>query len=498
MLQNLATLLGRKGRTDSAYRTETFGQTRIAREKGEEVLRATSERRNHVQGIRDRLSSMTREEKDELVDRLLARVALFVFDLPASESNHHSGRFGLLDHLLEVAHQTVREAAGPGFRVSPDQSTNHREKPLWVYAGMVAALAHDIGKPLDIDVTAPGSGKCWDPKAEPLRLFCDRHVLRETGPELWHFHVGRGLRGHEKHIGTVLPIVLTPAVLEYLGPRLAAVVEAMTAPGEWKPVGGRAHPAQDIVRILRRIDQSTSQEELAAGKVSVPEPVRPGPLKPTVLRLVPVPEQQSLPFPPVKAEAPRPGASVVAGGLAAPAHRATERVSEDEEEEPLYVPDDYQPESVPDPNNRRGDPTESALRLQAELDPPRFMDTLRRMLLARRLSRNNLCTETYIRPDFVWLIVPRALYRVARFNRLPWDTDTERAMLRSLRGSSLVVPVTARRLKVFVRPRPGGASYQAIRILTQGFLSPDELKRIGVFGYELQALEHQPGAASRS
>jgi hypothetical protein len=78
----------------------------IARRLGEEVLRATPARRNHLQGIRDRLSSMTLEEKDALVDRILARLALFVHDLPASEASHHSGRFGLLDHLLEVAHGT--------------------------------------------------------------------------------------------------------------------------------------------------------------------------------------------------------------------------------------------------------------------------------------------------------------------------------------------------------------------------------------------------------
>jgi hypothetical protein len=103
MLQNLATFLGRKDRSEGVSRVEAFGQSKISRQQGEELLRATTERRNLLQGIRDRLSSMTREEKDELVDRLFARVALFLFDLPASESSHHSRRFGLLDHLLEVA-----------------------------------------------------------------------------------------------------------------------------------------------------------------------------------------------------------------------------------------------------------------------------------------------------------------------------------------------------------------------------------------------------------
>jgi hypothetical protein len=497
MLPNLATLLGRKDRSDAASRMETFGESRILRQLGEELLRATPARRNHLQGMRDRLSSMTREEKEELVDRLLARVALFVFDLPASESNHHSGRFGLLDHLLEVAHQTVREVSAPGFQVSPEQSTNHRERPLWVYAGMVAAIAHDIGKPLDLDVTAPGSGKCWDPRVEPLRLFCNRHRLPETGPGLWHFHVGRGLRGHEKHISTLLPIVLTPAVEEYLGPRLSAVIEAMTVDGEWKLVGGRAHPAQDVVRIVRRVDDTTSRKDVSEGKGQSGDPVRPVPLKPPVARAVPVVAQQSLPFPPVAEGAPKILTAPAGGGIVLPP-RALAPTDADGDLEPLLVPPDFRPESVPEDSVRRGDPTETALRLQAELDPARFIDTLRRMLLARRLSRNNLCTEAYIRPDFVWLIVPRALRRVALINRLPWDTGTQRAMFQSFRASPLVVPESPQRVKVFVRPRPGGASYQAVRILTRGFLSLDEVKCVGIYGYELQALDLLPSSVKEN
>jgi len=474
MLPGLATLLGRKDRSDAGSRVETFGESRIARQAGEEILRATPERRNHVQGIRDRLSSMTREEKEQLVDRLFARVALFVFDLPASEANHHSGRFGLLDHLLEVAHEAVREASSPAFSVSPEQSTNHREKPLWVYAGLVAAIAHDIGKPLDLEVTAPGSGKCWDPKAEPLRLFCDRHRLSETGPALWHFRPGRGLRGHEKHIATLLPIVLTPEVAEYLGPRLPAVVGAMTTGGEWKLADGRRLPAQEIVRIVRRVDEATSHQDVVEVKAPSTPAARSLPIKLAVLEPIHVPEQQSLPFPPVEQKPAR---------VELPAMV---------EEEPLCIPPDFRPEPIPEKSARRWDPTEMALRLKTELDPTRFVDTIRRMILSRRLSRNNLCTEIYVRPDFVWLIVPRALRRVAIINQLPWEVSTERGMVESLRASPLVIPESTGRLKVFVRPMPGGASYEAIRIMTRGFLSADDVKRIGVYGYELQALDLVP------
>lgn len=345
MLETLATFLGRKDRADGASQIEAFGQSKISRQLGEEILKSTSPRRNHIQGIRERLSSMTREQKDDLVDRLFARVALFVFDLPASEANHHSGRFGLLDHLLEVAHQTVKDLSSPAFEVSKEHSTNHREKPLWVYAGMVAAIAHDIGKPLDLTVSAPGSSKRWDPTAEPLRLFCDRYGLPETGPSLWHFHVGRGLRGHEKHIASILPIILTPAVENYLGTRLDSVIEAMTVDAEWKSVAGKSLPAHDVIRVVRRADATTSRSDVSGGRSLVEEPVRPAPPSISVARAVVPPLQPPLPFPAItvvqtdmlprsKGEAP------------VPPPRMASFADEDDDEDPLWVPPDFRPESV--------------------------------------------------------------------------------------------------------------------------------------------------------
>jgi hypothetical protein len=497
MLENLATFLGRKDRADGTPQIETFGKSKIARQLGDEILKATRQRRNHIQGIRERLSSMTREQKDDLVDRLFARVALFVFDLPASEASHHSGRFGLLDHLLEVAHQTVRDLSSPAFEVSKEHSTNHREKPLWVYAGMVAAIAHDIGKPLDLDVSAPGSSKRWDPTAEPLRLFCDRYGLPETGPALWHFHVGRGLRGHEKHIASILPIVLTPAVEDYLGTRLASVIDAMTVNAEWKPVGGKSQPAHDVVRVVRRVDTATSRIDVSERQGSAEEPGRPAPPVIPVAPAVVPPLQPPLPFPPIvvvqtdtlpRSEKERP---------VPPPRVASLADDDDDDEDPLWVPPDFRPEPVPAVSARRGDPTEQVLRLEAELQSDRFMDLLRRMLI-RRLSRNGLCTQAYICQDYVWLILPRALERVAKINRHPWDQITERAMLGALRTSPLVVRDTPRRMKVFVRPMAGGASYQAVRLLTRSFLSPDEVKFVGTYAYHLQALTPPASSAAEA
>jgi len=124
-----------------------------------------------------------------------------------------------------------------------------------------------------------------------------------------------------------------------------------------------------------------------------------------------------------------------------------------------------------------------------ELGPARFLDTLRRMVVARRLSRNNLYTEVYIRPDYVWFLLPRALRRVALINRLPFDTDVLRRMLASLKASSQVVPGSERRVPVFMRPRPDATTFEAVRVKTKGFLSESELRVLGVYDYDLKALD---------
>jgi hypothetical protein len=483
MLKGLGTLIGLGPGDDKSSPVEAFGEVRIARRFGEEILRGTAGRRNAVQGIRDRLSAMRGEDKDELVDRILARLALFVFDLPASEKSHHSGRFGLLDHLLEVAHETCRELSSPAFRVSAEPSTNHQERPLWIYAGVVAALAHDIGKPMSITVAAPGGGPSWDPLVEPLRHFCLRKGIAQTGPEIWHYQPGRGVDGDERHIARILPLVLTPEVGCYLGPRLASVLAELTRDGEFRRAPETSLLAREVVKVVRRIDQSSSRSDRKEERPVQPESPRPAP-SPKVVppRVAPSAVQLDL-FSPSQ-ESPQPRVE-------------PKPAAEPKTEEPAIVPADFWGESVPSPRHRRGDPVETERRLAARLDPACFLDLLRRMIVMRRLSRNNLYTEVYIRPDYVWVVLPRALRRVAQINQLPFDTEVLRRMLSSLAASPQVEPPGPGRVSVFMKPRPDSNSFEAVRIRTCGFLPEIEQARLGYHKFDIQLIDPltPPGVA---
>lgn len=468
MLKNIGRFLSKFAEESGDSSTEAFGETRLPRALGAEILRGSAERRNFVQGIRDSLASMSREEKDELVDRLLARLALFVFDLPASQHNHHSRRFGLLDHLLEVAFHTAKELSGPGFEVSPEPSVNHREGPRWAYAGVVAAIAHDIGKPLDLEVIAPGSAECWDPRHEPLRLFCERHGIAETGPELWHFRSGRGMRSHEAGIGALLPTVLTPEVATFLGPRLSSVIQALTSEEAWARTSGVPEPARQVVRVVRRLDQATSiaDSERAAGDVSRP--------KQTPAAGIP-PEDQPV------ADA---GARITPESNAPISPELPELIPAP----PAYIPSDLWEERVPKPKVGRGDPAETERKLSHLLEPSRFLELLRRMIVRCRLPRNGLYSELYVRPDYVWLVIPSALRRIARINHLPFDTQVLERMLASLRAAPQVEPGDERSIAVYVKVHPDSGTLRAVKIKTTGFLSEGEVAALGVHQFEVKVI----------
>ncbi|MBF3851427.1 TraI domain-containing protein [Burkholderia pseudomallei] len=106
------------------------------------------------------------EQRD--LEPLLQRLAEFVQLLPASESHHHAQPGGLLIHLLEVARYALhlREGYRLPLGASPEDQMRHGARCS--YAVLVAALLHDIGKPLadlKIELAAGHEVRPWVPMA---------------------------------------------------------------------------------------------------------------------------------------------------------------------------------------------------------------------------------------------------------------------------------------------------------------------------------------------
>lgn len=102
---------------------------------------------------------------------LLDGFAGFCQRLPASEAHHHAHPGGLLEHSLDVAARALRLRQGLMLPPGADAEDISRLKSRWSYAVLVAALLHDIGKPLsDLSITcgnARDEGP-WHPLAGSL------------------------------------------------------------------------------------------------------------------------------------------------------------------------------------------------------------------------------------------------------------------------------------------------------------------------------------------
>ncbi|CAB4048512.1 hypothetical protein LMG9964_02153 [Paraburkholderia phenoliruptrix] len=110
--------------------------------------------------------STENERRD--VQPLIQRLTEFIQLLPASESHHHAQPGGLLIHLLEVARYALhfREGYRLPLGASPEDQMRHGARCS--YAVLVAALLHDIGKPLadlKVELVCGADARQWVPLA---------------------------------------------------------------------------------------------------------------------------------------------------------------------------------------------------------------------------------------------------------------------------------------------------------------------------------------------
>jgi hypothetical protein len=100
-----------------------------------------------IQGCRDRMGFDTSIFGKDCQPVIL-QVAAWVQLLPASEAHHHAQPGGLLTHMMETAHYALRFRQGHLLPVGAPPEEIPEKKHRWTYAVFLAALLHDIGKPV--------------------------------------------------------------------------------------------------------------------------------------------------------------------------------------------------------------------------------------------------------------------------------------------------------------------------------------------------------------
>ena len=106
----------------------------------------------------------------------LRRFASYAHLLPASQTHHHRGAGGLLRHATEVALWSLQ--SGDRLLLPGEQTPRRRRElePRWHLAVFLAALCHDLGKPVtDLVVTSHDGAEIWNPFIEDLHAWATRH-----------------------------------------------------------------------------------------------------------------------------------------------------------------------------------------------------------------------------------------------------------------------------------------------------------------------------------
>lgn len=112
---------------------------------------------------------------DAAVQPVIAAFAEFIQLLPASESHHHAEPGGLFTHTMEVVSFALDYRRGQILPKGAPPEAIGEQAHRWTYAVFIAALLHDVGKPiadLRIHVRKGTSGsEAWSPLAGSM-LAC--------------------------------------------------------------------------------------------------------------------------------------------------------------------------------------------------------------------------------------------------------------------------------------------------------------------------------------
>jgi conjugal transfer pilus assembly protein TraI len=184
----------------------------------------------------------------------LRRFASYAHLLPASEAHHHRGAGGLLRHAIEVALWSLQS----GDRVLlPEGQTPRRRRelePRWHLAVFLAALCHDVGKPItDLTVTSKDGASVWEPFAEDLYSWAIRNNIDRY---FLHWRKNRGTNH------TTISLWMTERIVSQKG--LAWIKEGDSSLVQWmlETIAGQTSQENMIHNLVVRSDQVSVQRDI--------------------------------------------------------------------------------------------------------------------------------------------------------------------------------------------------------------------------------------------
>jgi hypothetical protein len=194
--------------------------------------------------------------------RVMAKLRDLVGDLPASADHHHSSRFGLLQHSLEVALKMLEEFEKTLLPDAPPDVAlfNTEADPLQTqYLCFLAGLGHDLGKLFDIELVA--GERRWSPLNQTYAEFL-RQVKREPMLE-WNKKRVRG--GHAQFSPWLMHHLLSPADVRFIGlERLPELITALTG----THIADQPTP---LARLVSTLDQQSVEQAAPEWMIKRPD-----------------------------------------------------------------------------------------------------------------------------------------------------------------------------------------------------------------------------------
>lgn len=184
----------------------------------------------------------------------LRRFASYAHLLPASQTHHHRGAGGLLRHAAEVALWSLQ--SGDRVLLPGEQAPRRRRElePRWHFAVFLAALCHDVGKPVtDLAVTSRDGEKVWNPFVEDLYSWANRS---EVDRYFLHWRENRA----KKH--TAISSLIAERIISPKG--LAWIAEGDTELVLWMMESINGNPcAENLIHdLVIRSDQVSVERDL--------------------------------------------------------------------------------------------------------------------------------------------------------------------------------------------------------------------------------------------
>jgi conjugal transfer pilus assembly protein TraI len=184
----------------------------------------------------------------------LRRLASYAHLLPASQTHHHRGAGGLLRHAAEVALWSLQ--SGDRVLLPVEQAPRRRRElePRWHLAVFLAALCHDLGKPVtDLVVTSRDGSQTWNPFVEDLYAWATR---QQVDRYFLHWRENRG----KKH--QAVSALIAERIIGSQGLAWIAAGETDLILWMMETINGSPSTENPIHDLVIRSDQASVERDL--------------------------------------------------------------------------------------------------------------------------------------------------------------------------------------------------------------------------------------------